>query len=249
MRLDGKTIIITGATTGIGKATAKLFAKKGATVFNLDINKPDYALESVNFIKCDVSNFTSVKKAFAEISSKADSIDYLFANAGIHVFANLEDTSVEEIDKVIGINLKGILYTLKLTLPIMREQKHGSIVLMGSDQSLVGKEQSAIYGTTKGAIAQLSKSTALDYAKYSVRCNCVCPGTIETPLMHNAVRFFSEKTGTSKEDIYASLKTAQPIQRLGKPEEIAEAVLFFCSDKSAFTTGASLSIDGGYTAK
>ena len=131
----------------------------------------------------------------------------------------------------------------------MKQQKYGNIVLTGSDQSFIGKGESAVYGATKGAIAQLTKSTAIDYAKYNIRVNCICPGTIDTPLYHHAVNRYSSKTGVGKDSIYESLKSAQPLSRIGKPEEVAHLVEFLFSEKSSFITGSLLSVDGGFIAQ
>jgi 2-keto-3-deoxy-L-fuconate dehydrogenase len=131
----------------------------------------------------------------------------------------------------------------------MREHQEGSIVLMGSDQSFVGKDDSFIYGATKGTIGQLTKSTAIDYAPYNIRINCVCPGTIDTPLYHKAVDDSFKIKGFDKDEVYKRIAAAQPIPRVGLPEEVANTVLFLCSEKTGFTTGSLISIDGGYVAQ
>ena len=244
-RFENKTMVITGGTTGIGEATAILFKEDGGHVYILDIETPDCVGSDVVFKKCDVSDFVQVKKAVDEIQSDVV-IDYAVLNAGVHFVGDVEDTPVEVLDKVIDINLKGTFFALKSILPRMRKQNFGSIVLMGSDQSFVGKASSSVYGATKGAIAQLTKSTAIDYAKYNIRVNCVCPGSIETPLLHRAVDLFSRKSEESVEDICEKLADAQPLGRVGTPEEVAKTILFLCSDSASFTTGSLYSIDGGY---
>lgn len=241
--------VVTGGSTGIGQATAALLAEKGAQVYNLDINKPTHSHSLIHYVPCDISVFPEVEKAFQNIISRENKIDLLFANAGIHLFANLEDTSVEDLDRVININLKGIYYALKCTIPVMKRQNSGAIVLTGSDQSLIGKGESSIYGATKAAIAQLTKSTTIDYAKYNIRINCICPGTIETPLYHTAVSAYSSKSGIPREKIYESLKLAQPISRVGTATEVANLVEFLLSEKSSFITGSLFSIDGGFVAQ
>lgn len=251
MRFKNKVAVITGGSSGIGASSAIAFAKEGASVYVLDNKTPSFldCQENIYYIHCDVSDFDSNKNAILKIQEKQNQIDYLFANAGQHTFGNIEETSLDEFERILSINFKGIFYVLKCVLPIMREQNSGSIVLMGSDQSLVGKGKSAIYGATKGAIAQLAKSCAIDYSPFNIRINCVCPGTIETPLFENAIEKYVNKYGGESKQIYEAMENAQPIKRLGKPEEVANLVLFLSSGEASFITGALISVDGGYTAQ
>ena len=237
--------VITGASSGIGKATLELLRNEGSSVYNLD-NVPASQSDTY-FIDCDVSNRLNVEQAIKTIYDKEKRIDFLFSNAGRHLFANIEDTSYEQLESLVGINLMGTFFVLKTVIPLMKLQEKGSIVLMGSDQSFVGKASSAVYGMTKGAIAQLAKSTAIDYAPFNIRVNCICPGTIQTPLLDNAVKQFVAQSGQEATAVYASLGSVQPLGRVGRPDEIAKVVRFLFSDDSSFITGALIAADGGYT--
>ena len=245
MDWKSKVAVITGATTGIGKATRELLHDRGATVYNLDILDPG----DTHFIKCDVRIKEDIKKALAEVHKREKRIDMLFANAGIHLFATIEETTDDEFENLLAINIRGTFYTVRYVLPYMKAQGKGSILLMGSDQSSVGKASSSVYGMTKGAIVQLTKSTAIDYAKFGIRVNCIGPGTINTPLLHKAVDHFSKISGTDKAEVYKSLDGVQPWGRIGLPEEIAATAAFLLSDESSFTTGSLFPVDGGYIAQ
>lgn len=245
MRFSDKIAIVTGGSTGIGKATILKLASEGAKVYNLDIVE----VEDSNsyFVACDISDYTQVQNAVKTVFEKEKRIDLLFANAGIHLFANIEETSIEEFEKVLSINVKGVFYTLKEIIPIMKAQNKGSILLMGSDQSFVGKGKSSAYGMTKGAIAQLTKSTAIDYATFNIKVNCICPGTIDTPLLDKAVDKFKSLTGMTNDEVISLLEDAQPIKRIAKPSEIANVACYLLSDENSFMTGALVPVDGGYT--
>lgn len=240
-----KVAIVTGASSGIGKATKDLLEQKGARVYNLDRNRPDNRDE--HFILCETSKKEDINSAIDTVFENEKKIDMLFANAGVHLFATLEETSYEQLESMVGINILGVYYLLKKVIPIMKQQNKGSIVLMGSDQVFIGKASSSVYGMTKAAIGQLAKSTAIDYAPYNIRVNCICPGTIDTPLLHRAVEQFVAKTGTPTGEVYRSLDAVQPMGRVGKAEEIAHSVAFLLSDESSFTTGSLFAVDGGYT--
>lgn len=241
-----KIVIITGASSGIGKCTKELLRNKGHIVYNFDIQK-DPVNENGYFIMCNVRKRDEIKSAIDSVIKKEGHIDWLFANAGVHLFASIENTSDDDFDRVTEINILGSFYSAKYVLPYMKARKKGSILFMGSDQSFSGKGQSSVYGLTKGAIGQLTKSTAIDYAPYNIRVNCICPGTIDTPLLDRAAQRYSELFHEPLDVVRHRFDSVQPMGRVGKPEEIAKAVAFILSDENSFMTGSLVSIDGGYT--
>ncbi len=244
MERNHKIVLITGASTGIGAATRNLLHQNGCIVYNLDYQpQPD---DAGKFIQCDIRSREAVRKAVQLIADKEQRIDMLFANAGVHLFATMLETTDEQLDNLVSINILGVYTVVQAVLPFMIQQQKGSIVLMGSDQALVGKASSSVYGMTKGAIGQLTKSTAIDYAKYNIRVNCICPGTVDTPLLHKAVTHYASVNGVAESEVYAGLDTVQPLGRIAKPEEIATVVAFLLSDESSFMTGSLVSADGGY---
>jgi len=244
-----EVVIVTGASTGIGKACAVYFHERGAVVYNIDIVTPpdsDYP-SAIRTRLADLSDVKKLQSTFASILEETKGVvDHLIANAGIHLFQDIENTTVEQFDQVVNVNLRGVFFSIQSVIGTMKKQKRGSIVTIGSDQSFIGKAFSAVYGCTKAGIAQITKSTAVQYAANGIRVNCVCPGTIETPLYHNAVAKYCKLTGTTPEDAYKGLATAQPIPRVGQPHEVAFVVGFV--SKSEFMTGAQISVDGGYVA-
>jgi NAD(P)-dependent dehydrogenase (short-subunit alcohol dehydrogenase family) len=248
MKFKNKIIIITGGASGIGAATAQLFSQEGAQVYILDKKKtPPTLPATIHYLQTDVSNAEQVQQAVAQIHAQQRVIDYLFCNAGVHLFANIEESSVTAIQQVLATNLLGTIYCLQQVLPYMKQQQAGSIVLMASDQAFIAKEQCAVYGASKAAIAQLAKSTALDYAAYGIRVNCVCPGTIDTPMYQRVIQQFEEKAGVSENDMRARVAASLPLKRVGQAEEVAQVVRFLCSDAASFMTGALVNVDGGYT--
>ena len=238
-----KVGLVVGGASGMGNAVVRLMAQQGVRTHVLDIKETTDGI----FQLCDVREYGQVQRCVEQVVSREGRIDLLFIAAGVHLFANIEETSIEEFERVLSINLKGPFYVLKEVLPVMRRQKSGNVVIMGSDQVFIGKGSSTVYGLSKAALGQLTKSSAIDYAPYQVRVNCICPGTIDTPMIAPTIQRFHEASGIPIDDIYASLRKAQPIQRLGTPDEIGRAVMFMLSDECPYMTGALLSVDGGYT--
>lgn len=240
-------VVITGGASGIGMACAKKYLQQKATVYILDIKKPDF--DGAQYIACDMRKLDTIKNAIEYVFSKSGRIDILIPSAGIHLSKTLDQTSQQDFFNVLNINFVGTFFILKAALPIMMKQKKGSIVLVGSDQSLIGKTNASIYGASKAALGQLAKSTALDYAQYNIRVNAVCPGTIDTPLYRHAIEKYSKKSGIPLAEIEAEEAALQPINKVGAAEEVANTIYFIASDDSSFTTGALIAVDGGYTAR
>jgi len=239
----GKVGLVVGGASGMGNATVRLLNQAGVRTHVLDIKDTSDGVFQV----CDIRDYNQVRRCVQQVVAQEGRIDLLFIAAGVHLFADIEQTSIEEFERVLSINLKGPFYVLKEVLPVMRTQRSGNVVLMGSDQVFIGKGSSAVYGLSKAALGQLTKSTAIDYAPYNVRVNCICPGTIDTPMVGPTVQRFHDMSGTPIDQIYEILRQAQPIKRLGTPDEIGRAVLFLLSDECPFMTGALVSADGGYT--
>ncbi len=237
-----KTCVITGGSSGIGLSIVKLFLENDYLVFNLDLSPSPLG----EFCSCDVTNIEQVTAIINRISHKY-TIDVLVSNAGIHFSANIENTNEADFDKVLNINVKGAYAAIKAVLPNMKMNKNGAIILMSSDQALIAKHNSFAYNLSKSALASMAKTTALDYAAFNIRANAVCPGTIETPLYHQAIDNYCQKSGADKSKVHREEERLQPLNRLGQPEEVAELVLFLASSKAKFITGSLQVIDGGYT--
>jgi NAD(P)-dependent dehydrogenase (short-subunit alcohol dehydrogenase family) len=239
-----KTCIVTGGSSGIGLSIVELFINNDYQVFNLDIQESDLG----TFCQCDVTNIEQVNSIITDIA-KNNKIDVLISNAGIHFSGNIENTAEADFDKVLSINVKGAYAAIKAVLPSMKAKRNGAIILMASDQALIAKQNSFAYNMSKAALASMAKTTALDYAAFNIRANAVCPGTIETPLYHQAIDKYCQQSGADKTQVHHDEEQLQPLGRLGQPEEVAELVLFLASDKSKFITGSLQVIDGGYTAQ
>lgn len=241
--------VVTGGSLGIGLAVAQTFSAQGYQVFNLDIRDFDTPVDKASWINCDVTNVSQVAEVVTAIAVETGRIDAVVSNAGMHFSANIEDTSPDDLDKVLNLNVKGAYAVVRAALPTMKLAGGGAIVIMASDQALVGKRNSFAYNMSKAALASMAKTTALDYAQYHIRANAVCPGTIETPLYHHAIDRYVAASGADKAEVHAEEAAAQPLGRLGQPQEVADLVYFLASEKAAFITGSLYSIDGGYTAQ
>ncbi len=249
-RLEDKVAIITGGGSGIGAATARLFGSEGCRVTVVDIRRDaaDATTQAIcesggtaTTVQADVTQANDVQAMIDATLQAYGRLDILFNNAGIGVQGDVVDMPEEVWDQVIDLNLTGVFLGCKYAIPKMIEQGGGSIINTASIMGLVGGSLSAVYPATKGGVVLLTRNAALDYAKYNIRVNCICPGHIETPLLQ---RLFANEPDKREE-----LLRNYPIGRLGQPREIAEGTLFLASDEASFVTGTTLVIDGGYTAR
>jgi NAD(P)-dependent dehydrogenase (short-subunit alcohol dehydrogenase family) len=244
-----KVAIITGGSSGIGRATALAFAKKGAKIVIVDWHESPETMESLTdldaeaiFIKCDVSKSADVKAMVKKTIATFGQLDYAFNNAGIEGdSAPTADCTEENWDKTIAINLKGIWLCMKHEIPEMLRQGKGTIVNCSSVAGLVGFEGLPAYVASKHGIIGLTKTAALEYAGQGIRMNTVCPGVIQTPMMDRL-------TGKKKEAI-EQFTALEPVGRMGQPEEIANTVVWMCSDEASFITGHAMVVDGGFVAR
>ncbi len=236
--------IVTGGAKGIGLAIVNELLEQEYRVYNLDI-QPGPG----QFIKCDMTDKASVDSAIAQVVKEAGQIDTLICNAGVHFSANIENTSMAQLERILSINVYGAITAIQACLPTMKAQQHGSIVLMGSDQCHIAKPNSFAYNLSKHALASVGKTTAIDYAEYNIRANVICAGTTDTPLYQAAIDNYCERTGADKEQVHQEEAELQPLGRIAKPEEIADLAAFLASDKASFITGSLYDIDGGYTAR
>lgn len=248
-QLNKPLCIVTGGSFGIGNAVCEKFRAQGYTVVNLDIiDNPDQSKDII-WLQCDSSNTSNVNATIQQVISKYGRVDCLVSNAGMHFSARIEDTSDEDFDRVFSLNVKGAIAATKAVLPMMKSQKNGVILFMASDQALIAKRNSFAYNMSKAALASLAKTTALDYAQYQIRANAICPGTIETPLYHQAINNYVEKSGADAKQIHQEEAALQPLGRLGQAEEVAALTYFLASEDAKFITGSLQVIDGGYTAQ
>ena len=247
-RLKGKRALITAAGQGIGRATAIAMANEGAKVFATDINMDvlstirDTNLENIEIFKLDARDGESVKEG---VSRAAPNV--LFNCAGFVHHGTILEATDDDLDFAFDLNVRSMVRTVKAALPGMLEHGGGSIINMSSAaSSIIGAPNRFIYGTTKAAVVGLTKSVAIDYINKGIRCNCICPGTVESPSWHDRVTALGEELG-SYEAALEQFVSRQPMGRVASAEEIAALVVYLGSDESAFTTGHAHIIDGGWS--
>ena len=249
-RLAGKVAIVTGAGSGIGRASALRFAEEGARVTCVDISRDAVEATAREIgaqafaVGADVSDASAVRSYTDDTVARWGRLDVAFNNAGVNIPGVFHEVPDEVVDRTLNVNVKGCIYGCRYAIPHMLKGGGGSLINTSSVNGLVAEPFLAIYATSKGAIVMLSKGIALDYAKQNIRCNALCPGWVDTPINYA----HAEMLGGLKE-VYASIDSFQPIGRPGEPREIANVALFLASDESSFVTGSVIVADGAMTAK
>ncbi len=246
-RLAGKYAVVTGGGSGIGRATAVRLAGEGAhvTVFEA---RPEAGEETATEIRaaggaaavlaCDVSRTDEMRAAFASL----ERLDLLVNNAGIASVGSVLTTSAEELDRIYAVNVKGVYHGMHFGVPLMMRAGGGAIVNVASTASKIAIPDRFAYGMSKGAVLTMTLSAARDLLAQKIRCNCVCPARVHTPFVDG---YLAKNYPGKEKEMFAQLSEAQPIGRMGQPEEVAGLIAFLCSDEAAFVTGSAYDIDGG----
>lgn len=243
-RLDGRRAVVTGGASGIGESTCRVLAAAGASVTIVDIDAAGAKslsgqLPGSSVLHCDITDSAAVGAAFASLAG----LDILVNNAGIGLVGNIEETPAEDFARLFRVNVEGMYLVTQAAIGKLVASK-GVIVNIGSVAGLVGIKRRFAYCATKGAVVAMSRQLAVDYAG-QVRVNCVCPGTVDTPFVEAYLEKYHKH---EKEKVRAELNQRQLVGRLGRPDEIANAVLYLCSREAEFVTGSAMVIDGGWTA-
>ena len=244
MQFENHVVVVTGAAKGIGAATARAFAREAAAVALLDVDDSAKKLaDSLEprglFVHCDVSRAADVARAFEAVARDLGDTSVLVNNAGIQHYGTVTDTSEDEWDRVLGVNLKSAFLCAKHAIPQMLKRGGGVVINLASVQAFVSQQRVAPYTTSKTALLGLTRSIAVDYAPH-VRCVAVCPGTVDTPMLRDAIQ-----QSPRPDEVLRECHEMHPVKRIATAEEVAELILFLASDKAGFITGQPIRIDGG----
>lgn len=247
-QLNGKIAVVTGGGSGIGRATALLFAKQGAEVNVIDLDEEACNSTIAEIEKdngkalariCDVTNQQQVKDIFNNIGK----VDILVNSAGVSHVGNVENTTEADLDRLYNVNVKGVYNCLQAAVSIMKQERSGVILNLASIANNIGLADRFAYSMSKGAVYAMTLSVARDYISHGIRCNCISPARVHTPFVDG---FIKKNYPGNEEEMFQKLSKSQPIGRMAKPEEIANLILYLCSDEASFITGCDYPIDGGF---
>ena len=253
--LRGKVAVVTGGTAGIGLAAAELLAAAGAAVVACGIDEAEAAAiaqgprggGSLETAVADVRSPEQLEELAAQTVERHGGIDILVCSAGIQPYGTVVESPPADVDRVIDINLKGVIFAARACIPAMRRRGGGAIVAVASTQAIAAQQGTPAYVASKGGVVALCRALAVDHAAERIRVNCICPGSVDTPMLRRAAELFSD--GRDPAELVAEWGAAHPLGRVASPEEVAETILFLVSDRASFVTGADLRVDGGLTAQ
>jgi len=256
-RLDGKSAIVTGAGSGIGREIALVFARQGAAVWIADVNTAAAETVAAEIDAeggtatprlLDVTDLASARETVAAAVTESGRLDILVNNAGIGLVGSVTETEPADFERLFRVNVHGVYHCTKAAVEQMTKQEPagGRIVNIASVAGQVAVPRRFAYGATKAAVIAMTQSTAMDYVNDNIRCSCICPGTVETPFVEGYLRKYHAH---ELDETRAALHARQPVGRMGRPDDIAPLALYLASDEAAFVTGAAMVIDGGWTAR
>jgi len=250
--LGGKVAVVTGAASGIGQAIAVKSAERGARIVAFDLTRDALAETAalaggaLETFACDVSRAADVEAAFAEVKRRFGRLDILVNNAGVAHIGSALTTDEAALDRIYQVNVKGVFLCTRAALGPMLDQGAGVILNLASIASFIGLPDRFAYSMSKGAVLAMTRSVAIDFVKRGIRCNCVCPARVHTPFVDG---YLAKSYPGREAEMFQMLSEAQPIGRMGRPEEVADLALYLCSDEASFVTGAAFPIDGGVLAQ